>query len=230
MTIILVTGITYFIYRLTKSYYKKSGVQLFHPLLICPIIIIFLLSIFHFPADNFIGASKGLTHMLGPATVAFAIPIYKHFHLIKKNIGIILISITTGSLVAIFSSFGLSLIFHLNADFLISVLPRSITTPIAIEVSKEIGGLPTLTTIFVIVTGIVGGILGPLELKWMSIQSPIAKGLALGMSAHGVGTTKAMEYGEAEATFSTLAMIFAAMITLIWASSFIPVLMKLAHL
>lgn len=230
MIILLTTVITYFIYRLTKSYYKKSAFPLFHPLLISPIIIILLLSVLHFPADRFIGASKGLTHMLGPATVAFAIPIYKHFHLIKKNLVIILISITAGSLVAIFSSFGLSLIFQLNPEFLISVLPRSITTPIAIEVSKEIGGLPTLTTIFVIITGIIGGILGPLELKWMSIQSPIAKGLALGMSAHGVGTTKAMEYGETEATFSTLAMIFAAIITLVWASSFIPALMNIAHL
>jgi predicted murein hydrolase (TIGR00659 family) len=228
--IIVATILTFFIYRLTQAGYKKWAFPLLHPLLICPIIIIGAISAIHLPANHYISESKWLTHMLGPATVAFAIPIYKHFHLLKKNLGIIVISITIGSLVAIFSSFGLSLLFHLNPDFLVSVLPRSITTPIAIEVSKEIGGLPTLTTIFVIITGIVGGVFGPLELKWLAIKSPIAKGLALGMSAHGVGTTKAMEYGEQEATFSTLAMIFAAWITLLWAGSFIPALVNLAHI
>jgi putative effector of murein hydrolase len=168
--------------------------------------------------------------MLGPATVAFAIPIYKHFHLVKKYIGNIVLSVTVGTLVAIFSTFALSMLLNLNSEFIISILPRSITTPIAIEVSKEIGGLPTLTTIFVILTGIIGGIIGPLEIKWLSIKSPIAKGLALGMSAHGVGTSKAMEYGEQEATFSTLAMIFAAWITMAWGSLLIPLLINLAHI
>lgn len=168
--------------------------------------------------------------MLGPATIAFAIPIYKHFHLLKKYFSIIVISITTGSIVAITSSFALSLIIHLQPDFLISLLPRSITTPIAIEVSKEIGGLPTLTTVFVILTGVIGGIIGPFVMKSFSIRSPIAKGLALGMGAHGVGTTKAMEIGEQEATFSTLAMIFAAWITLVWGNSLIPLLMNMTNI
>jgi putative effector of murein hydrolase len=110
----------------------------------------------------------------------------------------------------------------LKYDFIISILPRSITTPIAIEVSKEIGGLPTLTTVFVIITGILGGVVGPSVLKWLSIKTPIAKGLALGMGAHGVGTNKAMEYGNQEAVFSSLGMIFAALITLVWGALLIP--------
>lgn len=133
----------------------------------------------------------------------------------------ILISITTGTLVAIFSTYLLSKLIHLNSDFLISILPRSITTPIAIEVSKEIGGLPTLTTVFVIITGVMGGVVGPAVLKWLSIKTPIAKGLALGMGAHGVGTNKAMEYGKQEEVFSSIAMIFAAFITLGWGTLFI---------
>jgi putative effector of murein hydrolase len=99
-------------------------------------------------------------------------------------------------------------------------------TPIAIEVSKEIGGLPTLTTVFVILTGVIGGMVGPSVIKGLSIKTPIAKGLALGMGAHGVGTNKANEYGKQEATFSSLAMIFAALITLIWGAFLIPPLMN----
>lgn len=230
MNIIFLTIMTIIIYKITKLVSKKWTSPLFHPLIIGPILIIAFIHMLHISAVSYVDASKLLTHMLGPATVAFAIPIYKHFHLVKKYIGNILASVTVGSLAAISSSMALSMLLHIKPDFIISILPRSITTPIAIEVSKEIGGTPTLTTIFVIITGISGGIIGPFLIKWLSIKTPIARGLALGMGAHGVGTSKAMEYGEQEATFSTLAMIFAAWITLAWASFLIPPLMDFAHI
>lgn len=228
MKIILLTIITYFFYRASKWGYKKWNNPLFHPLLLSPILLIIFISLFHISATNYMQSSKVLTHLLGPATIAFAVPIYKHMSLLKKYFGIILISVTTGTLIAIITSYFFSLIINLQSEFLISLLPRSITTPIAIEVSEEIGGLPTLTTVFVILTGIIGGIIGPFAIKFLSLKSPIAKGLALGMGAHGVGTTKAMEMGEQEATFSTLAMILAAWITLIWGSSIIPLLLNIS--
>lgn len=227
MMYIGLTVITCLFYFFTKKMYQKYSIAIFHPLLLCPFLLIIMIIPLHISADQYMEKTAALTHLLGPATIAFAIPIYKHLPVIKKNISIILISLTAGTLVAIVSSFTLSLIFNLNSNFLISILPRSITTPIAIEVSKDIGGLPTLTTVFVIITGIVGGIMGPHVIKSLSIQSPLARGLALGMSAHGVGTSKAREYGEQEATFSTLAMIFAAFITMIWAKSLIPALIHL---
>lgn len=230
MMMVLFTIITYLIYRLTKKAYQKWSFPLFHPLLLAPIVLIGLIFLVKVSANQYLQDSKWLTHMLGPATVAFAIPIYKHFYLVKKYIGNILISITLGTLVAIFSSFLLSELIHLKSDFITSILPRSITTPIAIEVSKEIGGLPTLTTIFVILTGVIGGVIGPMVIKGLSIKTPIAKGLALGMAAHGAGTNKALEYGEQEATFSTLAMIFAAWITMFWGMSLIPALINLVHI
>ncbi|WML60729.1 LrgB family protein [Neobacillus sp. PS2-9] len=227
---VLFTVITYLVYRFAKRTYTKMALPFFHPLLLAPILLIVLISITHVPATQYLEASKWLTHLLGPATVAFAVPIYKNLSIIKKYIGTIIISITSGSLVAILSTLGLSKLIHLNYDFVTSILPRSITTPIAIEVSKEIGGLPTLTTVFVILTGVIGGVVGPMVLKTLSIKTPIAKGLALGMGAHGAGTNKALEYGEQEATFSSLAMIFAAFITLIWAALLIPPLMNIPHL
>jgi predicted murein hydrolase (TIGR00659 family) len=227
---IVFTIATYLIYRFSKIAYGKWSMPFFHPLLLSPILLIVLISVTHVSANQYLHASKWLTHLLGPATVAFAVPIYKNLSVIKKYIGTILISITCGSLVAIFSTYGLSKLFHLKSDFIISILPRSITTPIAIEVSKEIGGLPTLTTVFVIITGIVGGMVGPSVIKGLSIKTPIARGLALGMGAHGVGTNKAMEYGKQEATFSSLAMIFAALITLVWGALLIPSLMNFHHI
>ncbi|MEH7084963.1 LrgB family protein [Neobacillus drentensis] len=221
----LFTIVTFIIYRLSKKVHTKWNLFFFHPLLLAPILLIILISVTHVTADQYLADTKWLTHLLGPATVAFAVPIYKHLKIIKKYVGTIIISITSGSLVAIFSTFGLSKLFHLKYDFITSMLPRSITTPIAIEVSKEIGGLPTLTTVFVIITGIIGSIVGPSVIKGLSIKTPIAKGLALGMGAHGAGTNKAFEYGNQEATFSSLAMIFAALITLIWGALLIPPLM-----
>ncbi|WHY69985.1 LrgB family protein [Neobacillus sp. SuZ13] len=221
----LFTTITFIIYKLSKKVHTKWNLFFFHPLLLAPILLIILISVAHVSANQYLEDTKWLSHLLGPATVAFAVPIYKHLKIIKKYVGTIIISITSGSLVAIFSTFGLSKLFHLKYDFITSMLPRSITTPIAIEVSKEIGGLPTLTTVFVILTGIIGSIVGPSVIKGLSIKTPIAKGLALGMGAHGAGTNKAFEYGKQEATFSSLAMIFAALITLIWGALLIPPLM-----
>ena len=221
--------ITYLLYRIAKKAYQKWPLPFLHPLFISPVLLIVLISLIHVSADEYLTDVKWLTHLLGPATVAFAIPIYKHGRLLKKYFGNIVVSVTTGSFVAIISTFALSMVGHLQPDMFISILPRSITTPIAIEVSKEIGGIPPLTTVFVIMTGIFGGVMGPSILKKFSIKSPVARGLALGMGAHGVGTNKAMEYGEKEATFSTIAMIMAAWITLLFANSLIPALMTLVQ-
>ncbi|RFU68976.1 LrgB family protein [Peribacillus saganii] len=221
---LLFTIITYLVYRMAKKAYSKWAIPVFQPLLLAPIVLIGLISLMHVTANQYLEASKWLTHMLGPATVAFAIPIYKHLTIIKKYMGTIIVSITAGTLAAIFSTYSLSKLVHLKYDFITSILPRSITTPFAIEVSREIGGVPTLTTVFVILTGVIGAVVGPMVIRWLSIKTPIAKGLALGMGAHGAGTNKALDYGEQEATFSSLAMIFAAWITLIWGFSLIPVL------
>lgn len=226
MMMVVFTLATYIIYIFAKKTYGKIAIPFFHPLLLAPILLIVLISITHVSANQYLQDSKWLSHMLGPATVAFAVPIYKNLPIVKKYIGTIIVSITAGTLVAIFTTLLLSKLIHLNYDFITSILPRSITTPIAIEVSKEIGGLPTLTTVFVIITGVIGGVVGPSVLKWLSIKTPIARGLALGMGAHGVGTNKAMEYGKQEATFSSLAMIFAACITLVWGVLLIPFLLN----
>lgn len=230
MNMIIPTIGTFLIYYLAKKIYKKWSYPFLNPLILSTITIIALIALLKIPANTYIEQAKGVTHLLGPATVAFAIPIYKYLPLLKKYFSNILVSITSGSFIAILSSFVLAFIVHLNPDLTMSLLPRSITTPVAIEISHQIGGLPSLTTIFVIITGIFGGVIGPYIIKWFSIKSPIARGLALGMGAHGSGTSAAMEYGEKEATFSMIGLIFAAWISLFWVNSLIPSLLLLVHL
>lgn len=227
MNMIICTIVTFVTYFLAKRAYKKWSFPWLNPLIISTLVLIGMIYMIGVPVNTYMADAKWITHLLGPATVAFAIPIYKHLPLLKKYMGTILVSITSGTFVAILSSFILAFLGRLQPDLLLSLLPRSITTPVAIEISKDIGGLPSLTTIFVIVTGITGGVIGPYIIKWFSIKSPIARGLALGMGAHGSGTSAAMEYGEKEATFSMIAMIFAAWISLFWVNSLIPSLMHL---
>ncbi|GAY75156.1 CidA-associated membrane protein CidB [Sporolactobacillus inulinus] len=116
-------------------------------------------------------------------------------------------------------------IVHLNDNYLLSLLPRSITTPIAMAVSVDIGGMPTMTAIFVIVTGITGLILGPAIIRSMHIQEKLAKGLLLGMGAHGAGTSKALEFGSEEGAAASLAMVLAAIITLVFAPILTPLIL-----
>ncbi|MCD7035179.1 LrgB family protein [Metabacillus sp. GX 13764] len=222
---ILAIAVTYLVYLAAKRLNRQFKKIWTHPLILCPLALICLLMLFKLPASDYMASSALLTDMLGPATAAFAIPIYKHRALIKQHAGIIISSVAAGSLAAIFSSYFMTLLIKANSEWILSVLPRSITTPIAIEVSKEIGGLPALTTVFVIITGIAGGVVGPMIIKWMSVRSPIARGLMFGMAAHGVGTSKALEYGELEGTFSSLSMITAGVMTLLWSYSLIPVMM-----
>ena len=222
MNMFIWTIVTLAVYFLSKKAYKKWKFPLLNPIFISPVVLIALILFLEIPATQYVSDTKWVSHMLAPATVAFAIPIYKHLPLLKKNMGIILISITSGTAVAFISSFVLASIGRLQPEILLSLLPRSITTPIAIEISQDIGGLPSLTTIFVIITGTIGGMIGPSIIKHFSIKSPVARGLALGMGAHGSGTIAAREYGEKEATFSTIAMIFAAWIALFWGNSILP--------
>lgn len=216
--------ITVLVFMLCKKIYRRWNFVLLSPILICPIILILLLAVFHTPYAAYNGGAQWLTKLLGPATVAFAVPMYKHFHLLKKHGIEIISSMLVGSATAIVSSFLLAWWMKLSPSLINSLVPRSITTPIAMDISKTIGGVPTMTAVFVIITGLTGTVVGPLIIRFMSIRQSTAKGLLLGMGAHGAGTSKAFEIGELEGTFASLAMVVAAIISIILAYTFFPIL------
>ncbi|MBM7645714.1 putative murein hydrolase (TIGR00659 family) [Scopulibacillus daqui] len=209
------------IYYLSKKIYQKKTWVILSPLLIAPVILVALLSITHTTYKSYSSGGQWLTEILQPATVAFAVPLYKYRHILKKQMAVIALSMTAGVTIAFISSDFIARLTHVSPNVILSMLPRSVTTPIAMAVSINIGGIPAMTAAFVIMTGITGIIIGPLLIKWLPINDKLSKGLLLGMGAHGAGTSKALEIGKEEGAAASLAMVIAAVFTLALA----PVLM-----
>lgn len=224
MISLLAIVLTLIIYVMAKRLYVRFKWIVFSPIILTPLVIMFILKGTHISYDSYKNNVSIINLLLGPATVAFAIPMYKSFHLLKKYRMEIILSVTVGTVIAVCSSLLLAILFHLQ-DFLVhSIVPRSITTPIAMDVSKTLGGDPSVTVLFVILTGIAGATIGPILIRFLALRSSIAKGLLMGVAAHGTGTAKAFEFGQLEGTFSSLAMISTAIITIILSQTFIPLL------
>lgn len=211
------------IFNICKMFYKKYKKEWLTPMLITPLVIIGILLLTGVSYKSYNAGANVLTNLLGPATVAFAVPIYKNVNLLKKHAFEIFISIAVGSAVAIVSSFMMALLVGLNDELVHSLVPRSVTTPIAMDISNMIGGSPTLTAVFVMTTGILGSLLAPIVIKICRFHRPSSRGLMLGMGAHGTGTSKAFEFGELEGTFASLAMIVAALISIVLSTTIFPV-------
>ena len=193
--------------------YKRFKFSFLHPILTASAIIIALITILDIPLENYQNGGSLISLLLGPATAALAVPLYRQRKEIKTHLIVILASITIGAVVSVISTILLSRLFKLPEDLVYSLIPKSVTTPIAVEVSEKLGGIPTITAIAVILTGITGAVLGPRTLKLLRINRPAAKGLAIGTSAHAIGTSRALEIGEKEGAAAGLAIGIAGIIT-----------------
>jgi predicted murein hydrolase (TIGR00659 family) len=216
--------ITIFSYLGAKLLYKKNKSVFLSPLVTCPLVLITLILSFHVSYDAYYAGTQWITQMLQPAMVAFAVPLYKYRGLLKKYGLEISIGVLGGSITAVLSSIIYGKWFHLTPQLLDSLAPRSVTTPIAMDISQTIGGLPTMTASFVIITGIVGLVAGPFILKWCPIHHQVSKGMLLGMGAHGAGTAQAYEIGSIEGAIASLTMIFAGLITIMLAPMLVPMI------
>ena len=199
---------------------QKTKIAAFNPLLISIIIVIFVLVMFHIKFEDFYKGSKYISFLLTPATVALAIPLYSKLALLKSNFKAIMSGLIAGVLTSLISIFVMSLLFGLSHENYVSMLPKSITTAIGIGVSEELGGVSTITTAVIIVTGVFGNVSADIVYKVFNITNPIAKGIGLGSSAHAIGTSKALEMGETEGAMSSLSIAVAGIITVIFASFF----------
>ena len=160
------------------------------------------------------GASY-ISYFLTPATVCLAIPLYKQLELLKRNLTAVATAITAGVIGSVVSVYVMSMIFKLEHVHYVSLLPKSITTAIGMGVSEEAGGIVTMTIVSIIITGILGNIVADGWFKLIGIKEPIAKGLALGTSAHAIGTAKALELGEVEGAMSSLSIAVAGLMTVV---------------
>jgi len=186
--------------------FKKTKIGLLHPLVIAMGIIIVFIKVSGISYDKFEQGSQFVTFMLGPSVVALGYVLYEQMSYLKGNVISILTSIFVGSLTGILSVIALAKLTGADKALILSLEPKSVTTPIAMSIAQQSGGIPSLTAVIVVFCGIFGGIIGPYILKFLRIESHVAKGLAMGASAHGVGTAKAMEMGVIEGALSGLAI------------------------
>lgn len=194
---------------------EKFKLEIFNPLLLAIIILIITLSVFKIDYEDYNEGGKVISFFLGPATVALALPLYKKFELFKKNAVPILAGIVTGIITGILTIAGLSKLFNLTEELKMSLIPKSITTPIAMVLSEQLGGYSSITVAAVIITGILGAVLGPVLTKVFKIKDKVAVGIAMGNASHAVGTSKAMEMGETEGAMGSLTIALAGIITVL---------------
>lgn len=199
---------------------RKLKKALFNPLLIAILFVMTFQKIFHVDYQIYNEGAEPISYLLTPATVCLAIPLYRQLELLKSHKKAILFGITAGVLASLLSVLGLSVLFGLTHEQYVTLLPKSITTAIGMGVSEEAGGMVTITVAVIIITGVFGNMTAEFFLKLFRIEEPIAKGIAIGSSAHAVGTAKAMEIGEIEGAMSSLSIVVSGLMTVIGASVF----------
>lgn len=204
--------LTVSIYLLTNILYLKYRKTLLNPVLASTAILVLILVLGNIPYDTYMMGGSWIGTLLGPAVVALAIPLYKQRDLLFTNMLPILSGIAAGVVVGMASGVLFTQLFRFSEELILTVLPKSLTTPVAMQVASNLGGIPSLAAVFVMVAGFTGYIVGPALLKWLHIDSPIGRGIGLGTSAHGMGTAKAFEYGQQETSMSSVAMTLSAVL------------------
>ncbi len=192
---------------------KKLKNPIFNPLLISIIFVIGALLLLDVDYDSYNDGAKYISYLLTPATVCLAVPLYEQLTLLKKNWKAIMIGITSGVITSLTSVFLLALVFGLSHEEYVTLLPKSITTAIGMELSREMGGFVTISVAVIVVTGIFGNVIAELVCRLFRIKEPVAKGIAIGTASHAVGTAKAMEMGQEEGAMSSLAIAVAGILT-----------------
>lgn len=209
--IIVVIG-TITLFMLLTKLYRRFPHPLMIPLVTTTLVSAVILLAFDIPYATYMEGGEWLQKMLGPAVVALAYPLYNQRAIIMKYkysiLSGILIAMTTG----LFTIFIMLKSIGASESWLLTALPKSLTTPVGMQVSETIGGIPPLTAVFVMIAGFVGAILGPLVIKYGKIESAISRGVSIGSASHGVGLVRLKDYGEQELSVGSLSMGLTAVI------------------
>ena len=194
---------------------KRTGLVACNPLLIGIVLTIAVLLLFRIPYESYNEGGSIISMFLSPATACLAVAIYGKIQILKKNWLPILVGCTVGSFTSILSVWFLCRLFGLDEAMTVSLLPKSVTTPIAISISGPHGGMVPITVVAVLVTGVMGSVLAPLLIKLFRVKDPMTAGLAIGACSHAVGTSKALELGETEGAMSGLAIGICGVVTVV---------------
>ena len=211
-------------YLIADFIYRKSNLfPLLNPVAISVLLVSLILIVFNIQYERYFDGAKFIHFLLGPATVALAIPIYRKWDLIVSNSKAIFVSLILGSFFAIFITYVLSLHFELQEELIFSLLPRSVTAPIAMGISEIIGGIPSLTAIITLITGVIGASLGVFIFDIMKLKKMEARGFSLGLASHGIGTARAMSRDKNAGVFAAVGMGLSGLIT----SIIVPLFLKI---
>jgi len=209
------SALTVAFYMLAKRIYRRFPRTWTSPLLVTPAALIAVALSLHTGYAEYIRSTHWLMLMLGPATVAFAIPIYEQRGLIRRVWPVLTFGVAAGSLTAIVCAYGMARLFDLNDVLRLSLLPRSISTPFAMTISGDIGGVPDLTALFVVVTGVTGAAVGDILLKVLPVHTALARGALFGMGAHGAGVARASQIGAEEGSIAGLVMVLVGLVNVL---------------
>ena len=213
------------IYFLSKRLYGRWPRAWLSPLVATPVALVAAALILHTSYREYIGATHWLVVVLGPVTVAFAIPIYEQRAMILRFWPVLVFGIAVGSSTAMLTAWALASLLSLDGLLRLSLLPRSISTPFAMAISQNIGGVPDLTALFVVVTGVMGAALGENLLAILPLKSSLARGALFGMGAHGAGVARANQIGAEEGSVAGLVMVLVGLVNVL-AAPLLALLLK----
>ncbi|PSW06157.1 CidB/LrgB family autolysis modulator [Photobacterium lipolyticum] len=221
---LITTLVVFYLARLVSKHLQHP---IINPLLICLVVIIPLLMWLNVPYERYFEQNKWLNYLLEPAVVALAFPLYEQLSQIRQKWKVILTVCLTGSLLSMVSGAGIALFMGADPQLTASILPKSVTTPIAMAVAEQVGGVPAIAAVMVIIAGLFGAVLGYPLFRLFGIKAPIARGLTMGTVSHALGTAKAAEENYQEGAFSSLALVICGILTSILAPVVYPLILAL---
>lgn len=214
---IFITLLGYYLGILLKERFKLG---IFNPIIVATVFVIISLLMLDIDYEIYENSARHLSFLITPATICLAVPLYRQLDIIRKNGRAIAIGITAAVASSMLSILLLSQLFNFRRELFLTLLPKATTSPIAMGISEELGGITPLTVVAVILAGNIGNLLAVPLSRLFKLEEPVAKGIAIGSSSHVVGTVKAFEMGETEGAISSLSIILAGLMTVIVAPFF----------
>ncbi|TCS43709.1 LrgB family protein [Reinekea marinisedimentorum] len=214
-------------YLLAQQLQKRINTPLLNPVLVTLLALVALLLFAGIEYEAYNRFSGILTDLLKPAVVALGVPLYQQLHSIKRELPQILLTVFVSVIVAVASTTAVALVLGASTEIAASLSPKSVTTPIAVLISEQVNGQPSITAIAVIVTGLVGSVIGVPWLKAMKITDPKAQGIAMGTACHALGTARIVEEGATQGAYSALSLVLSAIFSALVCPVVVPLISAL---